>query len=80
MSKLANQLIINEDEDRANVAGSQAASAMMLRHFEYGTEKFLTWDGAVRRWEQDGGKFNVYEVFEDGSFDKIRSCKERTHK
>lgn len=64
-------------EDKANVHGSQPASNFMLRHFEYGNEKILTWDGAHKRWLTDGKKFNVYEVWEDGTFAKVLARTER---
>lgn len=67
---------MSTQEDRANVLGSQLASAMMLRHFEYGDERMLTWDGAHRRWLEDEKKFNVYEVWEDGTFQKVLARKE----
>lgn len=64
-------------EDKANVLGSQPASAMMLRHFEYGYQNFLLWESAVAAWEKDGKQYNVYEVYQDGSFDIIRRRKEQ---
>lgn len=69
---------MSNHEDRANIAGSRPASDMCLRHFEYGDEKFLTWDGAHRRWLSDGKRFNVYEVFDDGTFYKVLARSERT--